>query len=237
MKKSIVLTLCALVFSSISISAQYSALDASSGVTFSSSNLMQSLNPTDVKGTPYYGDEIKKGKVYLPNGKKTEVLDLVLNLEENLLLFREGDVYKIFNPAIIKGIEIYDDYNQPEDFFVIGFSSPDNDITNSSFLRVIYNGETKMLAHHSVDFDRGNFRDPVSNRVTAQYKKKEIYYIVNKDGDFKKTRLRLKNLVKDLGNFEKQLKDFAKENKIKGKSESDAFRILEYYDSLKEENS
>ncbi len=235
--RTIIIIVLALSFQTSLIHAQYSAKDASSGITFSSSNLMQNLNPTDVKGTAYYDDEIKRGKVYLPNDKKTEVLELVLNLEENLLLFKEGDIYKIFNPAIIKGIELYDDYNQPEDFFVIGFSSPEDDITTSSFLRVIYNGKTKMFAHHSADFDRGNFRDPVTNRVTAEYKKKETYYIVDENGDFKKTRLRLKNLVKDIGEFEKELKDFAKKNKIKGKSESDAFKILEYYDSLKKENS
>ncbi|MBO6523804.1 MAG: hypothetical protein JJ971_08270 [Balneolaceae bacterium] len=232
-----IIVLLTIFLQTLPIHAQYSAKDGASGITFSSSNLMQSLNSTDVKGTPYYDNEIKEGKVYLPNNKKTEVLELVINLEEDVLLFKEADVYKIFNPAIIKGIEIYDEYEQPKDFFVIGFSSPENDITTKSFLRVVYNGNTKILVHHSVDFDRGNFRDPVTNRVTAEYKKKETYYIVRENGEFKKTRLRLKNLVKDIGEFEKELKDFAKKNKIKGKSESDAFRILEYYDSLKEENS
>ena len=236
MKKFLSLLFVLFLFQTI-ILAQYSAKDASSGITFSSSNIMQNLNPTDVKGTPYYEDEIKEGKVYLPNDKKTEVLELVINLEENLLLFKEGDVYKIFNPAIIKGIEIYDEYKQPKDFFVIGFSSPENDITTSSFLRVVYNGEAKMFAHHSVEYDRGNFRDPITNRVTAEYNKKETYYIVKEDGEFIKTRLKLKNLIKDIGEFEKELKDFAKKNKIKGKSETDAFKILDYYDSLKKENS
>lgn len=236
MKKIISSVLGLLLFPTL-IFAQYSASDASSGITFSSSNIMQNMNPTDVKGTPYYGDEIKEGRVYLPNEKKTEVLELVINLEENLLLFKEGDVYKIFNPAIIKGVEIYDDYRQPEDFFVIGFSSPEHDITTTSFLRVVYNGDTKMLAHHSVEYDRGNFRDPITNRVTAEYKKKETYYIVKEDGGFVKTRLRLKDILKDIGEFENELKDFAKKNKIKGKSETDAFKILEYYDSLKKENS
>ncbi|MBO6523805.1 MAG: hypothetical protein JJ971_08275 [Balneolaceae bacterium] len=187
------------------------------------------------KGTPFYNDKFVKGVVYLPNKKTTETLSLALNLEDNHLIYKEGDKFKIFNPEIIEGIAFQDELGNTEDFFVTGFSSSKNGINKNTALRVIYNGEIKMFAHHTVEFDRGNFRDPVTNMKVQEYKKDVDYYIRGENGEFKKTRLRLKNLVKDIGEFEKELKDFAKQNKIKGKSESDAFRILEYYDSLKED--
>lgn len=204
-------------------------------LSYSSANVIQTQNT--IEGSPYYKNSVIKGKVFLPNKKTTEVLTLALDFEENRLIFEEGDVFKIFNPDVIKGISFLDEDDNEEDFFINGFSSPENDITKNTFLRVIYNGETKVFAHHQKVFDRGNFRDPVTNRTKSGYKESTTYYIVRENGEFKKTRLKLKNLIKDLGEYEKELKDFAKENKIKGKSESDAFRILEYYDSLKKENS
>ncbi|MEQ9310690.1 MAG: hypothetical protein RLN90_14635 [Balneolaceae bacterium] len=219
------------------IQAQYSIGGANNNVTFTLSGVVQTTNETAIEGSPYFEDQLLTGIVHLPNKKTTETLRLALNLEENQLIFQEGEQFNIFNPSIIKGIEFKDELGNTKAFFVTGFSSSDNDIDINTPLRMVYNGDTKILVHHTVTFDRGNFRDPTTNRKTARYKKNEIYYIRKNDGHFKKTRLKLKNLVNDLGEYEKELKEFAKENNINGKSEADAFKLLEYYDSLKETNS
>lgn len=197
---------------------------------YSSANVI--LTNNTVKGSPYYKNRVIKGIVYLPNKKTTEVLTLALNLEENQLIFEEGDVFKIFNPEIIKGISFQDEKGNNEDFFITGFTSTENGINRKTLLRVIYNGDIKMFALHTVSFDRGNFRDPVTNRTNIEYKESITYYIVNKKGEFTKTKLKMKNLLNAIGDNESEIKSFAKKNRIKGKNESDAFKILEYYDSL-----
>ena len=243
MKKTILFTFFAILLISIDSFAQRGG--GNYGQSYTSLAGMQLLR-TDIiitkdgdgtKGTPFYNDKFVKGIVYLPNKKTTETLSLALNLEENQLVYKDGDKFKIFNPEIIEGVAFQNERGETEDFFVTGFSSPKNDINYSTALRVIYNGETKMFAHHTVEFDRGNFRDPITNEKVQEYKKDVDYYIRRENGEFKKTRLKLKNLINDLGEFEKELKDFAKKNKINGKSESDAFRILEHFDTLKNNQS
>lgn len=200
-------------------------------------DIMITKDGRNIEGTPFYNDKFMKGVVYMPNNKTTETLSLALNLEENQLIYQDGDEFMIFNPNIIEGISFQDEEGNSADFFVTGFSSPDNDITRNTALRVIYNGDTKVFAHHTVKFDRGNFRDPITNLRVREYKKNTEFYIYRENGEFKKTRLRLKNLIRDIGEYKDELKKFAKENNINGKSESDVFKLFEYYDSLKEKNS
>tara|TARA_R110000868_G_scaffold383578_1_gene650580 strand:+ start:8799 stop:9512 length:714 start_codon:yes stop_codon:yes gene_type:complete len=237
MKNFALFTITIILLLTGKLTAQYSVGGENNNIAITITGVVQTINETNVEGSPYFENQLLTGIVHLPNKKTTESLNLALNLEENQLIYQEGEQFNIFNPSIIKGIEFKDKLGNTTAFFVTGFVSQENDINKNTPLRVVYNGEIKMFVHHTVTFDRGNFRDPVTNRKTAKYKKNEIFYLRKSDGEFVKTRLRLKNLINDIGEYEKELKDFAKKYKIKGKSESDANKLLEYYDSLKETNS
>ena len=187
-------------------------------------------NSSAVEGSPFYINGWENGKVIFKSGKESEVVPLVFNNTENRLFFKKpsGETTFEVNLSDIKGF-IFTERNE---VFKTGFSSEEFEITPTTPLRILYDGGTKLVSLHQTVKRSGNTQDPLTGKVTDQYFPFETLLIIREDGSFKKTRIRKRNMLRDLGTHKDELDDFLNETGNKVKTEQDAIELVKYFDSL-----
>ncbi|SMO32398.1 hypothetical protein SAMN06265219_10145 [Gracilimonas mengyeensis] len=186
----------------------------------------------NVKGSQYFSDDWVDGKVILDNKSITKKLKLNYNIYEQKVVFKEGDELRAYDPDKIKGFIILDDNGNVETQFANGFYDENLNIGPSDLMRVVYSGDTKLLAKHEVFFDQNSSRDPFSNAKYSEYKESVTYYLLTEHIGLTKTRLKRNPFIETLGTHEKDLKEYAKAARLKIKNEREARTLLYYYDSI-----
>ncbi|MEQ8524538.1 hypothetical protein [Gracilimonas sp.] len=194
-------------------------------------SVMQTKND-EVRGSQFYNDEWKSGKVIFRDKTVSDELPLKYNSYENLLIFKDGELMRVFEPTDIQGFIFLNEKGEVTERFMNGIYEKEYDIQPTQLLRVIYNGDTKLLAKHKIFFSKNAGRDPFSNVSYSEFKEKTDYFILQQNGDVKETRIRQKNLIRDLANHKKELKEFVKSSDMKVKSEKEAIALLNFYDQL-----
>ncbi|MEQ9309991.1 MAG: hypothetical protein RLN90_11115 [Balneolaceae bacterium] len=235
MKKiTLSIALLLLLLSSIPVEAQFTRSRGTSVINEAGSSTVQIFKTEDVAGTPLYKDDFIRGKVVFNDNSTSETLLIDFDGFTQNIILKDGILYKLINLPEIKGFVFLDEDDKVNEFFSNGFDNPDLNITPATFLKVIYNGDVKLVAHFSVIYRPANFRRDVGTSLSSEYDSELTYYIINENGEFKKTRLRSKNLINDLGNYKKELNGYVKRSGFKGKTDKEAALILKYYETLKE---
>lgn len=193
------------------------------------SNTLFISNETETKGSPLYNKEWENGTVYFASGAKSKPTQLIYNSFTKELLFKDkNENIRKLDTSKLKGFS-FDERNEK---FVFGYTSSEYNFDEKNALRVIYDGKTKLLVLHQTAKQSGNSKDPLTGKVVDRFLSFETFLIRHSNGDFVKTRIRKKNLLNDLGTNKKEIESFLKKSKNKVKSENDAAKIIEFYDTL-----
>lgn len=192
--------------------------------------VVQSSNE-EVRGDQWYRDDWTPGRVILRDNSITEIHDINYNTYEDKIIFRDGNTLKAYDPAQVRGFQFVDENGNKTQEFVTGISDRQHGINPYNLLRVIYNGDTKFLARHETNFVRNSGRDIVSNRPYSEYDDSMNYFLL-KDGKLTKTRLRKRNILRDIGDQRKALNDFIRSSDLRLRSEEDVATLLTYFDQI-----
>lgn len=193
--------------------------------------VVQSSNE-EVRGDQWYREDWTPGRIILRDNSITEIHDINYNTYEDKIIFRDGSTLKAYDPAQVRGFQFVDENGNKTQEFVAGISDRRHNISPYNLLRVIYNGETKFLARHETHFIRNSGRDIVSNRPYSEYDDSMTYFLL-KDGQLIETRLRKRNILRDIGDKRSALNDFITSGNLRLKSEEDVATLLNYYDQIK----
>jgi len=184
------------------------------------------------KGSPYFNDW-REGHLMINEGTNTKPLLFRFDMEQNIVVFqRNNELYGIPEENL-KGFVLYNNTG-PDLLFKNGFNINDEDIGGSTMLHVIYNGETKLLAHHNAELVEliGTY-----GSATKEYEfvADTKYFLQKTDGsvrDIKK--LKRKHILSALEDEEREdeLKNYAAQNNLSFEKELEVRKILSHYDKL-----
>lgn len=221
------------LFLSISLIAQPYSRDRGTGIVYNEgSNIVQVFKSDEISGTPFFKDDFVPGRVILEDDKTTEILLMDFDGFGQNIIVKRANQYKVLNLPNTKGFVFLDDNEEIKDYFAKGFNNPELGIKPDNFVKVIYDGDVKLIGHFKVIFEQANFTRTVNSMSTNKYDSELVYYIIRENGEYKETRLRAKNIIDDLGQFKKELKNFTKETKNNGRSDEEAAKILIQYETL-----
>jgi hypothetical protein len=185
----------------------------------------------EVRGTQWYREDWTPGRVILRDNSITEIHDINYNTYEDKIIFRDGDVMKAYDPSQVRGFQFVNESGNKTQEFVTGISDRQHGIDPYDLLRVIYNGDTKFFARHETIFVRNRGRDIVTNKRYSEYDETKTYFLL-KDGKLTETRLRKRNILRDIGDHKDALNDFIKSSDLRLRSEEDVVALLNYYDQI-----
>ena len=228
-----ILSLLAILLFSISLVAQPYSRDRGTNIVYNEgSNIVQVFKSDEVSGTPFFKDDFVLGKVILEDDTATEPLLIDFDGFGQNIIVKRADQYKVLNLPNTKGFVFIDDNDEVKDYFTKGFNNPELGIKPDNFIKVLYDGDVKLIAHFKVIFEQANFTRTVNGMATNKYDSELTYYIIRENGEYKETRLKAKNIINDLGQFKNELKNFAKATKNSGRSDKEAAKILIHYETL-----
>lgn len=187
-----------------------------------------------VKGTPYLNKDFKMGYIMLTEKSRSEDLPLRLNTYDQEIEFARGEEVFAIPPNRVKGFVIYNEFGNV--VFKNGFRSEEHDVNGSTLLRVIHDGQTKLLAHHVTNLQE----DMASYGMASQldeYIDDRHYYLVKPDGTWEEIRLRKRDILRSLEDYKDQIEEFAKRNSLDFGEEPEVATMLKHYDSLIQQNS
>lgn len=195
----------------------------------SDSGVVRTRTSRAVKGSPYFNTDWLKGHVMINEKATTETIYLRYNMENNTVEFtRDNKIYAL-SPNKIDGFIIY---TQTQDIiFRNGFQTNDDDIKPSTLVRVVYDGNIKLLAHHTSSLKK-NLATYGSATKRDEYVSDTDFYLVNSDGTFNEIRLRRRDILRTLSDKEDELKEFARANNLDYDEEPELIKILAHYDRI-----
>lgn len=191
---------------------------------------LKNLDPASskIEGSPYDHDEFFKGDIYYDVNWRYPGIPMRYNIfNDEMEIKPEGQdqVYAIIPEKRIKKITIQ------SDTFVIADYELKRDLV-SGYFKELAHGKVDLLAKPRVDFrekevDKG-FVEPQPDRFIRM---QDDYY-VRKNGKMAEKLPSLKKLIEFIGDHQKQLEEYAKENKISGGNIEDLIQFISYYNAL-----
>lgn len=197
-----------------------------------SSEGVQTRTKTITQGHPYLNKDFLKGQAMINSSVTTKQIYLRLNTETNTVEFIRNDQIMAMDSKKIIGFRII--ANDGNIIFKNGFNADVKNIDNNTFLRIVKDGDHKLLAHHFT-----TLIEDMASYGSANQKNKYVshlnHYIVSPDGKFHEIKLR-KNAKKDildaLGSHKAQIKQYVADQNLDYRSESDVGKIIEKYNQL-----
>lgn len=193
------------------------------------SNVMRTKQATKTIGDPYLNPAFLKGEAIVSGGTPTQAMYLRFNTETNTVEVLRNEEIQVLDTDKIEGFRIY---TEEEDvLFKNGFNTDIDDINRQTFLRVLYDGIHKFVAHHSA-----SLKEDLPTYSSATQKNKYVsflnYYIVTPDGTFNKTKLNKDDILNILSDKSQQIENFATTNDLSFDNEDDIEEIIREYDSI-----
>lgn len=202
-------------------------LDVAETNPISYDHLIQSFRTTVVQGSPYLFDAWFEGKIITNTRAKSKKLTLRFNALKNKLEYKKAKRVYVINPKKINGFIILG--SKKDIVFKNGFAH--DKFKNTTFLRVVYDGSVKLLAHHITELkedipDYGN-----ANKVNKYVN--HIDYYLQKDGNIYAIDLEKESILNILSVKRNKLAKYASSNNLSFKTEKEVRKILKYYDKTK----
>lgn len=204
------------------------SISTSTGLNYTQSNRR-------VTGTPYLNKDWKRGHIILRDDTQSEQVLLRLNTYNPAVEFSRGvdETIYVIPPNNLKGMVIYSDFG--DILFRNGYSAEEEGITPSTMLRVIHEGETKLLVHHKTVLQEDMASYGMASQID-EYIDSDSYYLVTPDGTFNEIRLRKRDIMRQLGEHADAVERYSRQNNLDFGEETEAAVLLQYYDSLIAEN-
>ncbi len=187
-----------------------------------------------VRGTPYLFNEWKPGNIYLKDNKLIKNVNVKYNIYTDDLLYlnsSSGDSL-IIDRSMIEKFEIMD--NSSGNLILMeemNIKPEKND--NAAFVRIIYDGRSKLILKYSKIFIKANYKGPyATGNKYDEYTDKWQYYLITGENTITRIKLCKKSVIKVLSVKESKIKAFVNGQDLSLDNENDVIRVLEYYDSL-----
>lgn len=224
MKHLIAVLFITSIFTDLSVAQDHDGIDM-----IQDGELVHFITRTELKGSPYLYPDWLQGHVIVNNNSKTDALPLRYNTETNTIEYRRNNETYILESNTINGFVIYTDAGDIT--FKNDFYSEKNDINSATFLRVIYNGQTKLLAHHSA---RLNEDVPTYGAAAKQnaYINNVNYYILV-DGQLHEVKLEKEEFLNIFSENAQNIEEYATSSNLSFETEAGVSQIIRYYDQTR----
>jgi len=207
-------------------------------VNRNASNALRINYKTENEGNPYLYDEWKKGYLVINDTVISKQDKLQMDLEKGELIVGMGEGRgTIIDDKSITGFAINKPDNINKHFYVrLEPSQFEDKDRTSHFYEVISNLEktnylVKEVQKYLYDPNRSRGYQ-TENSLPMEWKKRTYYFIKNSSGEYIKTKLNKKAVLKVLSDKNKEVKSYVASNKINLKKEHDIVKLLNYYHSL-----
>ena len=189
-----------------------------------------------LRGTPYFLPEWNKGQIEMVSGKHyTEAQIKFDAYRQHLILLRPwaNNDSIIVNADMVKSFQFQNPEGQLFIFRRIPTIKTDDESLKETYFMVLYQGKSALLKRVVKSFKKADYKNPYANgNRYDEFRDIISYYILKPDNTLEKIKLTEKAIIDGLGAHEDELKAFAKQEKIYGKTEYDAIKLVQKYDSL-----
>lgn len=183
---------------------------------------------SNINGSPYLFDKWVIGSVKTINNAINKDVPLKYDEIDDVLLMKsdEGKLMTFASP--VAEFSITDLKDNSVRTFRSGFAT--TKVNNDrSFFEVIADGKVRLLRkNHKIISESKEYSGAISKRVVDGVK----YYLVNTDNVPVPVKLDQKAILALLPDKEVQLTEYAKTNKLNLKNQTDAAKLIGYYNTL-----
>lgn len=189
--------------------------------------ILRTQSVTEFRGTPFF-NEWTKGHVILGKNKVTQPITLRYDMEYDAVQFAQDEkIFAITNDKM-EGFVIYTTDGNIK--FKNGFNTDKDDITPNTLLRIIYDGNIKLVAHHTSTLQENMPTYGTANTV-SEFVNDTNFFLV-KDGIFHEVGLNDDDILEVLSDHREELRRFAEENNLNFSQEPELKKILGHYDQI-----
>lgn len=182
-----------------------------------------------IKGSRYLIDDWVKGQVLQEDNKSFQDMLLKYDVLNDQLIFKDknNQILKFKYPVKQFQLLSPEFLNHPS-IFKNGFPATGK-LTNKSFYLVLAEGKATLLKkpvksiNESIPYGESTKTEEILNS--------EHYYVLH-NTKMVKIKKDKESLIKTLTDKRAELDQFAKQNELKGKSDEELIRIIEYYNTL-----
>ena len=219
----------ALLISTITI-AQPAMQEPSQTAYISSRTVNLMDNPNDYTGSPYYNVDFLKGSV-LSKGKtiaSNQILRYNVSKEEFEIRDprnKESNIVKTILRNKDITIEIGDD--------TFEYISNEKNRLRGYFIPIIKGDKNSLYKKITKEYIASQkAASSMASNIAAMYKEKEFLYLLDDKGTYTKLTSSKKGNLNAFGDVKKDVKDYAKQNKLNLKKEKDLIKVVKYTNSL-----
>ncbi len=185
----------------------------------------------NTEGSPYLFEEFYEGTVSLQNGHQTKPLPIRYNTHEQSLDFMSNGSAFNLDGEQIKSFE----FTIGEDRYLFRKGYEGSRLDEDEFVQVLVDGEITFIARHETSF----FENAASYGTATQqdrYRSNVTYYIKLADQEPNRLRtLSKRRVMRSIDQYKDQVEAFGDEQSVDFSEAQDVTRLLEYYNSLLEE--
>ena len=189
-----------------------------------------------LRGSPYFLPEWNKGQIEMIAGQHYTNVPIKFDAyRQHLILLRPqvGNDSIIVNANQVKSFQ----FSNPDGQFYVFRRFPnlktDDETLKEGYFLVLYQGKSALLKRVVKSLKKADYKNPYANGERYdEFIPVSSYYVLRPDQTVVKTKLLEKALLDALSDHENELKAFAKEEKLSGKTENDAIQLVKKYDSF-----
>lgn len=187
----------------------------------------KSYEDVEAAGSPYLEEEFKYGRVYAYDSLQIKGEMRYNAYKSEIEVAEKDDSYfsLLKRPYITVQIE--------DDWFKMLPYKDENDLDRVAYFNPLNQGEAVLLFKPEVKLRRGRVPNTSYDRyVPPTYLDISSYYIKLGEEPARKIRLKKKDLLQALKAKKEAVVEYVKENDLKLNRESDAIRLINYYNTL-----
>ncbi len=189
-----------------------------------------------LRGTPYFLPEWNKGQIEMVAGQHYKEVPIKFDAyRQYLILLRPqaGNDSIIVNTNQVKSFQFKNSDGQVYTFRHIPTAKTDDEVLKQGYFLVLYQNKSALLKRILKTFKPADYKNPYSNGTRYdEFRNAVSYYILKPDQTLEKVKLSDKSIIEALGAHADELKAFAKQNNLSGKTENDAIQLVQKYDSF-----
>jgi hypothetical protein len=189
-----------------------------------------------VKGHPYFIEEWTTGNVLLENEQQHNGLQLKYNVHKDLLLLQRRGTTMMLDKKRVRAFSLgVNDAANMANFVKAFYLEHDlPGIDNEKFVQVLYEGGTSLYAVNYKPFDRADGIQQGGYGQKQNYDEFEemqaTYFFAGPDG-VKKLKGRKNQVLRALGDKDKQLKKYIDDNQLDLKDRTDLVELIMFYEN------
>ncbi|WP_460960644.1 hypothetical protein [Spirosoma litoris] len=189
-----------------------------------------------LRGTPYFLPAWNKGQIEMAAGQNYKEVPIKFDAyRQHLILLRTwaGNDSIIVNVDQVKSFQLKNADGQFYVFRHIPEAKTNDDALKNGYFLVLYQGKSALLKRVAKSFKQADYKNPYANGERYdEFRDVNSYYVLKPDQTLTKVKLSDKSIIESLGDHTDELKAYAKQESLSGKSENEAVLLVKKYDSL-----